>query len=244
MYDYHLNTPEIFLTKSMPPGDTFEINFNVSNDSQKQTIRSMVVDSDGVFILATDYDSYPFSTYLYKTKEMNTPPIISPVSDKQVESGEMIKINFFINDIDHNVNDLQLWVKSSNAALVSTDSILVTGSDQEKTLSITPGEGNIGFTTITIFLSDGENIVKENFTLEVFPKKESQIKITIENPDPGSPYIAPDSNSIVFKGSTAYAVTRVERVELMVSDGIQFLNKNDAEILIKILYLLKVIPKD
>jgi len=71
-YDFRNNNAEVYLDKSAD-GLTFGEDFNVTNAAGEQFVRDIAADEDGIFILATDYTTEPYSTRLYTVRDEDAP---------------------------------------------------------------------------------------------------------------------------------------------------------------------------
>jgi len=99
-------------------------------------------------------------------------PTISHVDDMITNEDQTITdIMFTIDDPDTPIDQLTLQVTSSNTDLVPNhqEKLVISGNDSNRTLSITPLEDKYGETLISIRVSDGINISKSSFTLNVLP---------------------------------------------------------------------------
>ena len=98
----------------------------------------------------------------------NTAPTISNIDDLSIELGQQINaIAFNINDLETNVTELSITSSSSNTALVPTENIVISGSGENRSVTITPLASQTGTTTITLNVSDGELNAVETFDLIV-----------------------------------------------------------------------------
>lgn len=85
----------------------------------------------------------------------NTPPIISPISDRDVLLTQPVPpIPFTVKDNEHFAYELQLNAISSNPDLLSVNQIQIEGTGAERLLRLNPTYGMIGETYISIVVSD------------------------------------------------------------------------------------------
>ncbi|NOK59378.1 MAG: hypothetical protein GFH27_549283n162 [Chloroflexi bacterium AL-W] len=131
--------------------------------------------------LITDTDSNPIVVWQSRTQgsiaqevyfrryEQDDPPTISSVSDVSVEVGTTpVLVDFTVNDAETALTDLTLTATSSNQTLVPNVDLLLSGTDTDRTLAISPVPGETGVTTITLGVDDGFNdVVTTTFTLTV-----------------------------------------------------------------------------
>ena len=98
--------------------------------------------------------------------QTNSPPVISPIGDQRTFQGQVIEVEFVVND--ENLTALILSASSSDQTLVNDDILIISGARQDHTLAITPSPGGFGIAIITIIVEDdvGQE-ANESFTLEV-----------------------------------------------------------------------------
>ena len=117
----------------------------------------------------------------------NTSPTISPIPTQNTPANTAIgPIAFTVGDAETAAGSLTLANGSSNPTLVPTNNIIFGGSGANRTVTITPFAGQQGFSTITIFVSDGVNVSSTSFLLKV-----------------GAPSIAAIANAITYSNVSA-----------------------------------------
>ncbi|HVU08627.1 MAG TPA: hypothetical protein VHG89_08815 [Verrucomicrobiae bacterium] len=136
----------------------------------------------------------------------NTAPTISPIADQNTPANTTTTpIAFTINDAETAAGDLILSNASSNPVLVPTSGISFGGSDENRTVTITPAAGQQGSSVITIFVSDGVNVSSTSFTLTV-----------------GAPSISTIPNQITYAnqsvGPISFTVSDAENDPLTVTE--------------------------
>jgi len=88
-------------------------------------------------------------------RQPNTPPMISPISDRDVLVNQPVPpIPFTVMDNEHFPYELQLDVMSSNPALLPSNRILIEGTGADRLIKLEPIYGIIGSTYISIVVSD------------------------------------------------------------------------------------------
>ncbi len=98
----------------------------------------------------------------------NTPPTISQITDQTVEANEVLgPLEFNVDDSETTAGTLTLSASSSNKVLVPDESISLDGSGINRLVTIVPAPDEIGQTTITITVSDGQDVTSTDFMLEV-----------------------------------------------------------------------------
>lgn len=108
-YDYRQENGEVYLTRSTNGGESYETNFNVSSSSQNQSVRDLVVDNDGVYLLVTDYGYSPYATKLYMTAPIVTPtptptPSPTPAQPPKVTTGSATNVTTSSATLNGTVN--------------------------------------------------------------------------------------------------------------------------------------------
>jgi hypothetical protein len=99
---------------------------------------------------------------------VNHPPSISALGNVTVaESSPVAPIAFTIGDVETPASALSVSATASNNGLLPPSSIVLTGSDSNRTLVLTPVSGQTGTSTITISVSDGQNVTAATFQLTV-----------------------------------------------------------------------------
>ncbi|MBF0371170.1 MAG: tandem-95 repeat protein [Magnetococcales bacterium] len=117
--------------------------------------------SDGV---ASSSETFTLSV----TQPDNTAPTISTIANQQTdESTATGAIAFTISDAETDADDLTLEITTNNAALVPSDNVVLGGSGENRTITLTPVDGQSGNVTIIIIVSDGELSASESFVLTV-----------------------------------------------------------------------------
>ncbi|HWD92918.1 MAG TPA: Ig-like domain-containing protein [Verrucomicrobiae bacterium] len=106
----------------------------------------------------------------YQIAGVNQPPTISSISSLSVTVGQTIApLAFTINDPDSGPSSLILSVVSSNPGMVPNGNIVFGGSGQNRTLTITPVDGQTGGAEITVTVSDGSLTAQSSFALNIQP---------------------------------------------------------------------------
>ena len=118
--------------------------------------------SDGVNTTSTSF------TLTVQQAAANTPPTISAIPDQSGYSDSpTAAIPFAVDDAETAAASLTLSATSSDTTLVPTANIVFGGSAQNRTVTITPGAGQIGTAQITIIVSDGSATAQTTFNLNI-----------------------------------------------------------------------------
>jgi len=94
----------------------------------------------------------------------NFKPVISKISDTTYNPASN-QISFIIRDTDNILSSLTLTAASSNASVIDASAMVLSGSANVRTLTMSPQSA--GVASITITVSDGVNSVTESFQLTV-----------------------------------------------------------------------------
>ncbi|MCE3253375.1 MAG: Repeat family, partial [Cellvibrio sp.] len=95
-------------------------------------------------------------------------PTISAISGISInEDTSNHVINFSVNDLDTQLSLLTVSASSSNTGLFSSAGLVLSGSDWNRTLALTPNANASGSTTITLSVWDGAKSASVSFTVTV-----------------------------------------------------------------------------
>ncbi|MBF0452946.1 MAG: tandem-95 repeat protein, partial [Candidatus Magnetomorum sp.] len=145
-----------------------------ANKNGVSTIEIKATDSLGLFDIQT-FDIQVFA--------VNDPPVINIIANQTIdEDTSTHEINFTISDIETSASSLILSANSSNTNLLPMDHIVFGGSEENRTIVITPVENLNGNALLTITVSDGELTDSTLFELIVTPVDDSPYVLSeIEN---------------------------------------------------------------
>ncbi|MFK7822268.1 MAG: tandem-95 repeat protein, partial [Planctomycetaceae bacterium] len=116
--------------------------------------------SDGTAITETTFD--------VTVVPENDAPLLSAIPDQTTfEDTGLEPIRFTVSDIETSAESLSVSVASNNPNLVLSENIVVSGSGENRTLSILPQANVSGTTTITVSISDGGLTTESTFELTV-----------------------------------------------------------------------------
>ena len=88
---------------------------------------------------------------------INDVPTISNIADQTTaDSVSTGSIAFSVTDVETPSADLQVTVQSSNLELVTQGEIILSGTEADRIVNVTPISGRAGVTTITLTVSDNE----------------------------------------------------------------------------------------
>jgi hypothetical protein len=97
---------------------------------------------------------------------VNDPPTIEDVADKRVaEHAVLGPVVFHVSDLETPAKDLVVTAKSSDTVKVPNQNIVLGGTDDERSFTITPVAQQSGPVTITLTVSDGELTATDSFVL-------------------------------------------------------------------------------
>jgi hypothetical protein len=102
------------------------------------------------------------------TAPTNTAPTISTIPAQIVSVGQSTApLPFTISDAETPAANLTLWAVSTATTLVPNANIVLGGSDQNRTVTVTPAPGQTGSAIIKVSVNDGTNTTISSFTLTV-----------------------------------------------------------------------------
>ena len=100
----------------------------------------------------------------------NTPPSISAILNQQTnENTPTLPIHFEMNDINTPANQLHVKACASNKELIPESQMIIEGTDNNRTIQITPATNQSGISLITITVDDDADSVSTSFEIEVTP---------------------------------------------------------------------------
>ncbi|HOI96658.1 MAG TPA: tandem-95 repeat protein [Syntrophobacter fumaroxidans] len=102
-------------------------------------------------------------------KPVNDPPRISKILPVTVEEGTHARCSFTVKDVDNPAEALTVTGKSSNTALVRSADIVLTGSGENRTVTVTPLPNKNGRVYVTLTVNDGLLSAEKTFLLTVTP---------------------------------------------------------------------------
>jgi len=121
--------------------------YPVTNKNGTSTIEITATDASGLF------DTQSFTV---EVLAVNDSPTIEPIASQSIDEDVSTNaIHFTISDIETTANSLELSAESSDIGLIPVENIIFGGSEQNRSLTITPSENLNGMATITITVFDG-----------------------------------------------------------------------------------------
>jgi hypothetical protein len=104
----------------------------------------------------------------FKVTVTSLEPVISEIPTQTTyENAPILGIPFTVSDPDTPAAELEFTIASSHPALVSPQGVVVRGVDTNRTLDITPEQGQFGETQITLTVNDGRYHVSRSFQVTV-----------------------------------------------------------------------------
>jgi len=122
-----------------------------------------------ISLTATDNENlFDIEHFTIEVISINDAPHISEIENIiMMEDTTRENLSFNISDIETLASDLNVSASSSNTLLVSVENIVFGGTDENRTMKITPSENQNGTATITINVSDTETTVRTDFMVTV-----------------------------------------------------------------------------
>jgi CSLREA domain-containing protein len=105
-------------------------------------------------------------------------PWLSDSPDQSTNEDTPLAITLQVGDLVLASSAFTISVDSSNLALVPNAMLRLTGSDANRTLTITPAANQFGTTVITITVSDGAASMEDSFTLTVLAVNDAPVAAT------------------------------------------------------------------
>jgi hypothetical protein len=122
-----------------------------------------------ITLTVDDGQDTAYDQFQVRVGSENDSPTISPISNQRTRVDTVLgPIPFTIGDVETPVNDLVINAVSTNQTVVSNDDVVLGGTGENRTITLTPQPGVAGLTLITISVSDGELTSYEYFYLLVF----------------------------------------------------------------------------
>jgi hypothetical protein len=103
----------------------------------------------------------------YGVTNANTAPVISDIANAEMPANTSLTISFTVQDAETSAGSLSMNATSSNSDLMPESNILLGGSGETRTVTLTPDVDQSGTTTITILVSDGSLSASKSFALNV-----------------------------------------------------------------------------
>jgi len=126
------------------------------NQNGNATITLTVTDSHG---LAAS------KSFNLSVMPINDAPTLSDINPQNMNEGETVQINVFVNDIDSNT--LTVDATSADQALISDNKLSLTNDGNLYKISVTPNKYQTGQTVITVSASDGTKTTTKTFAITV-----------------------------------------------------------------------------
>jgi hypothetical protein len=163
------------------------------SSAQRTLAITPAADRNGAaFVTVTVRDGFSTSDHTFRVQvlPLNSAPVIAPIADHTTFIDTPLVIPFTIGDVDNPLDQLLLFVTSSNTTVLPSDNIIIgpdpLGSAASRTLTITPAAHEVGTTTIILFATDGAAIAIRRFVL------------TVDQHPPATYYLAEGSTGAFF----------------------------------------------
>ncbi len=140
---------------------------------------------DGVAVIEiqiTDGEDTALASFILTVNSVNDVPTISPMSDQVIDEDSVIgPLSFTIGDEETASGALFVTASSSNPTLLPDGIISLGGSGANRTVTLIPAANQNGVTSITLVVSDGEDIASTTFTITVNALNDSPTISSIGN---------------------------------------------------------------
>ncbi len=115
-------------------------------------------------------------TFTLSVIHVNEAPILSNISDMvTLEDIPAEPIDLTISDLETSTDLLTVTAVSDNTNLLPSGSIVLSGTNDIRTLSLTPNTNMTGSAVITVTVSDGSLSSQQTFTLTVIPVNDAPV---------------------------------------------------------------------
>jgi len=95
-------------------------------------------------------------------------PVISAIPDQAIEQNDSTApLGFTVSDLDTDISSVLVSATSSDQSLIPDSSIVIGGSGESRTVTITPAADKSGAAAITILANDGDNVSASTFVVRV-----------------------------------------------------------------------------
>jgi len=154
---------------SEPDLADFVVNGTGSNRNLVVTPFTDVTDPLWINVRVSDGDNSKTDKFLLTINSINDRPTISPIGDQVTQSGQStVPVYFSIGDVETASSNLVVTATSTNLTLMHpTNSFTLGGTDNLRTLILSPLAGQVGTDLITVTVDDGDLTTNEVFTLTV-----------------------------------------------------------------------------
>lgn len=107
-------------------------------------------------------------------------PTISDIADVTIDEDGSTKVSFTVDDLDDAPGDIAVTAVSNNDALVTDDSLEVTGADGDRSLTVSPVADASGTADITVTATDTDgHTATTTFSLTVNPVNDRPVIVGI-----------------------------------------------------------------
>ncbi|WP_429086270.1 tandem-95 repeat protein [Brassicibacter mesophilus] len=139
-------------------------------DYELTTLYSLIIE-------VTDGSYTDTATVTINVKDLNdNSPTITNIGNISIdEDNSTGQIAFTIGDKETSASSLLITVTSNNHDLVPNENITLAGTDENRTIEITPAANENGTAMITVKVSDGEKQTSESFVVTVNPVNDKPI---------------------------------------------------------------------
>ena len=141
------------------------------SESNRTVTLTPVANQSGIAtitLIVSDGSATASTSFSVTVGSFNSPPSISPIANQSTPlNTPTAAIPFVVEDAQTNAESLVVTGASSNTALVPDANIQLAGTGTNRTVTLTPAAGQVGVSTITIHVTDGQLTNSTSFTLTV-----------------------------------------------------------------------------
>lgn len=178
-------------------------------------VRIQVTDGAG----ATAFTWFPVNVWF-----LNHVPTLAKIPDQTVAKNGSLTIPLTIGDIETPAANLKVWGSTYNGSLIPQSNLVFGGSGANRTLTLKPGTGLVGSTSIRIQVDDGQGgSTAQLFNVTIAESTPVQIT-SFTSSATSCPYGTPMLLTWTYQGTPTFAT--VDGVDVLGKTSLQVLPRN------------------
>lgn len=169
-----------------------------------------------VSVQVTDPDNLvTISSFVLTVRPVNDPPVVGSIPDQVTDEDTRLGVTFTVDDPDLHLETLSFSGHSTDPGLVPASGIVVTGTGNTRTLTVTPAQDQSGAATVFLAVTDeGGATVTVQFHLTVVPVNDPPKLAAI------SPLVIDEDSgpqTVLLEGINSGAANEVQRLRVTAS---------------------------
>ncbi len=141
--------------------------------SNRTVIVTPLANQNGTAIITVSVEDGQYlvmTNFLLTVNPVDDRPTISAITNRVISVNSTAgPIFFVVGDLESAAGNLTVTASSSDQTLLPDANITLGGSDSNRTITLVPAANEVGITTITVNVSDGELSTNRTFLLTVTP---------------------------------------------------------------------------